>query len=155
MENIRKFTSIVLWVLMVISLAIFVYMFVSIDSETNPGEKARNLMALNINWAIVLFVIAAIVAVGFAIGQMFSGKKQAIGALVVLLIFAAIVVVSYAVSSSEIPQFFGVEKFVADGTLTPNISRWIGTGLVATYILFAGAFLSIVGFGAASIFKRS
>ncbi len=155
MEKIRKFTTIILWELLVISLAIFVYMFVSIDSETNPGEKARNLMALNINWAIVLFAIAAVVAIVFAIFQMFSGKAKALSALLIMLIFAAVIGVAYLLASSEIPQFFNVEKFVADGTLTATISRWIGTGLYTTYILFGGAFLSIIGFGAISIFKRT
>ncbi|MBN1924280.1 MAG: hypothetical protein JW798_00465 [Prolixibacteraceae bacterium] len=155
MEKIRKFTTITLWVLMVISIVIFVYMFVSIDSETNPGEKARNLMALNINWAIFLFAIAAVVAIVFAISQMFSGKAKALRALGTIVLFAIIVGLSYIMATSEIPQFFGVEKFVASGTLTPAISRWIGTGLYATYILFAGAFLSIIGFGAVSIFKRA
>lgn len=155
MEKIRKFTTITLWALMVISLAIFVYMFVSIDSETNPGEKARNLIALNINWAIVLLAIATVVAVVFAIVRMLSEKTKALSALTTILIFAVIIGISYMVASSEIPQFFNVEKFVADGTLTQSISRWIGTGLYTTYILFAGAFLSIIGFGAVSIFKRS
>ncbi|MCF8360361.1 MAG: hypothetical protein K9H26_16540 [Prolixibacteraceae bacterium] len=155
MEKIRKFTTIILWVLMVISLVVFVYMFVSIDSESNPGEKARNLIALNINWAIVLFAIAAVVAIIFAIFQMFSEKAKALQALLILVIFAAVIGIAYMLASSEIPQFFNVEKFVSDGTLTTSKSRWIGTGLYTTYILFGGAFLSIIGFGAISIFKRS
>jgi small-conductance mechanosensitive channel len=155
MEKIRKFTTIILWVLMVISLAFFVYMFVSIDSESNPGEKARNLISLNINWTIILFAIAAVVAIVFTIFQMFSEKAKALRTILMLVLFAAVIGVAYMLASSEIPQFFGVEKFVADGTLTTSISRWIGTGLYTTYILFGGAFLSIIGFSAISMFKRS
>ena len=155
MEKTRKFTTIALWILMAISVVLFVIMITSIDSETNPCERAVSLITLNINWAIVLFVIAAVIALGFALVQMFSDKHKALWAAGIIALFAVILGISYALASSEIPQFYGVEKFVANGTLTESISRWVGTGLYVTYILFAGAFLSIIGFGASSIFKRS
>lgn len=153
MDKIRKIATIILWVLMAISIVLFAIMITSIDSETNPGARAVQLINTNINWAIVLFVLSAATALLFSLGQMFSEKKKAVRALAVLAIFAVILLVSYFSASSEIPQFFGVEKFIAAG-LTETISHWIGTGLYVTYILFGGAILSIVGFGAASIFKR-
>ena len=140
---------------MAISTILFVIMITGIDSESNPGTRAVQMITMNINWAIVLFLISAVITLAFSIVQMFSDKKNSINALMILAIFAVIVLVSYFSSDSEIPQFFGVEKFVADGTLTETISHWIGTGLYATYILFAGAALSIIGFGAAGMFKRS
>ena len=155
MEKTRKFTTIVLYVLMAISVVLFVIMITGIDSETNPSDRAKSLMALNINWAIALFVIAAIIALGFALIQMFSEKRKALSALAVIGIFAVMLIISYALASSQIPTFFGVEKFVDNGSLTETISKWIGTGLYVTYILFAGAFLAILGFGAVNVFKRS
>ena len=155
MEKTRKITTIILWVLMVLSVGLFVYMIVSIDDELNPSADAVKAITTNLNWSIVLFGIAAIVAVGFALIQMFSDKAKAIRALISLALLGGILAISYAVASSAIPNFFGVEKFVANGTLTESISRWVGTGLYFTYILFAGAFLAIIVFGAASIFKRS
>lgn len=153
MEKIRKITTIILWVLMAISVVLFAVMITSIDSETNPGEKAVQLITTNINWAILLFGLSALTALLFSMGQMFSEKRKAIRAIMVLAIFAVILLVAYFSASSEIPQFYGVEKFIAEG-LTETISHWVGTGLYVTYILFGGAVLSIVGFGAASIFKR-
>ena len=155
MEKIRKFTTITLWVLMAISAILFVIMVLSIDSETNPGANAVQWITINMNWAIVLFVVSAVLTLGFSLVQMFSDKKKAVGALAILAGFAVIVLISYLVADKSIPQFFGVEKYVAKGELTETISHWIGTGLYVTYILFAGAALSIVGFGAASMFKRS
>lgn len=155
MDKTRKITSIILWVLMVLSVGLFVYMVTSIDDETNPGAVAVQAITLNLNWAILLFAVAAVVAVVFALVQMFGDKSTAIRAIIVLGIFAIVLGVSYSISSSEIPQFFGVEKFLADGTLNETISRWVDTGLYFTYILFAGAFLSIIGFTAANAFKRS
>lgn len=154
MEKSKKFASIVLYVLMAVSVVLFLWMFTSIDSETNPGEKARNLMALNINWAIVMFVVAAIAVFGFAVIQIIGDRAKAINGLGVVLLMGVVVLVAYLLASSEIPQFFGVEKYVADGSLTPSISRWIGAGLNATYILAGGAILSVLGFGAASMLKR-
>jgi small-conductance mechanosensitive channel len=154
MEKTQKFSTIILWGLMIISIVLFAIMVLSIDSQSNPGPKAVANINLNINWAIALFAIAAVVAVLFALTQMFSEKGKAIQALIVLGLMAAVVFVSYSLASSTIPQFYGVEKFVADKTLTESISRWVGTGLNVTYILFASAFLSIIGFGVASIFKR-
>lgn len=155
MEKTRKITTIILWVLMALSVVLFVYMVTSIDSEENPGTKAVQAITMNLNWSIVLFGLAALIALGFAFIQILTEKSKAISAIVSIVILGAILGVSYALASSEIPSFFGVEKFVDNGTLTEAISRWVGTGLYFTYILFAGAFLSIIVFGAASIFKRS
>lgn len=154
MEKSSKLASIVLYVLMAISVVIFVIMFASIDSETDPSENARNLMTMNINWSIALFAIAGVLALAFAIVQIVTDKSKAVSALGAIGILAVVVVISYVLSSSEIPQFFGVDKFVADGSLTPVISKWIGTGLNVTYILFGGAILSVAGFGTMSVFKR-
>jgi len=154
MEKSSKIASIALWGLSAISIVLFLIMFTSIDSESNPGAKAQNWMSINIKWAEVMFVLAALVAVGFAAVQMFSDKTKAKNGLFVVLLFAVIILVSYLMASNELPVFFGSDKFVADGTLTPSISRWIGTGLNATYITFAGAILSVAYFGVAKLFKR-
>jgi hypothetical protein len=150
--NLAKY---VLWGLSAISVVLFVILFTSIENETNPGARAERFISLNINWAVFLTVIASVIALGFAIAQTIVDKKKTISSLAVLAGFALIIIISYVSSSNQIPQFFGVEKFVADGTLTPSISRWIGTGLVTTYILFAAALLSILVFSAANLFKRS
>lgn len=154
MEKTRKITTITLWVLMAISVVLFVIMLSSIDDESNPGTKAVQLITMNINWSIILFAAAAVITVGFALVQMLTDKAKALNALGSVGILAVILLVSYFVASDQIPTFFGVEQFIADGTVTESVSKWIGTGLYVTYILFAGAFLSIIGFGTASIFKR-
>jgi len=150
----NKIASIVLWGLSAISIVLFLIMFTSIDSESNPGAKAQNMMSINIRWAEVMFILAAVIAIGFATIQMFSDKTKAKNGLLIVLLFGAIILLSYLMASNELPKFFGSEKFVADGTLTPTISRWIGTGLNVTYIMFVGAILSVAYFGVAKLFKR-
>ncbi|MBN1769061.1 MAG: hypothetical protein JXR50_03285 [Prolixibacteraceae bacterium] len=154
MDKSRKITTIVLWVLMIISIAFFVYMFVSIDSETDPSAKAVELITLNINWAIILFAIGAVIILVFSLLQVFGDKSKLINSAVFLVLFAAIIGIGYALASSDIPNFFGVDKFIANGTVNETISRWIGTGLHVTYILLGGAFLSIIGFSTVKLFKR-
>jgi len=155
MEKSSKIAKIVLWVLFGLSILLFILLLTSIESQTNPGARAEKLITLSIYWSEFLVIVGALIALGYAAKQMVSNKKQALTSLLILAGFALVIIVSWAVSSSEIPHFFGVEKFVADGSLTPSISRWIGTGLVTTYILFAGAALSVVGFSVVKMFKRS
>lgn len=154
MDKSRKITTIVLWVLMIISIAFFVYMFVSIDSETDPSAKAVELITLNINWAIILFAIGAVIILAFSLLQVFGDKSKLINSAVFLVLFAAIIGIGYALASSDIPNFYGVNKFIANGDVNETISRWIGTGLHVTYILLGGAFLSIIGFSIVKLFKR-
>ncbi len=154
MEKTRKITSIILWVLMILSVVTFVYMILSIDDEKNPSATAVQAITMNLNWAIALFAIAAIVVLLFALFQIVTDKRKLISFAIVLGLFAIVFVVSYALASSEIPSFPTAQEMVADGTLNETISRWVDTGLHVTYILSAGALLSIAGFNAANIFKR-
>ncbi len=155
MEKTRKLSTIILWALMVVSVVLFVIMMTSIDDDTNPGEKAVQMITLNMNWSMIMFAAATVIVVGFAIMQTIADKQRLIESAIVLVILGVILGVSYLLASGEIPNFFGVEKFVAEGTLTESVSKWVGTGLYATYILFGASFISIAGFGVASMFKKS
>ncbi len=155
MEKSTKIAKFVLWFLLGISVVLFVLLLTSIESQDNPGAKAENLITLSIYWAEILVGIGAIVALGYAAKSMASDKKQALKSLLIFAGFALVVVISYLLSTSEIPTFFGVEKFVNDGSLTPSISRWIGTGLILTYILAGIAIVSVIGFSLTKFFKRS
>jgi hypothetical protein len=155
MDKTRKITTIILWVLMILSIAFFVYMIVSIDDEKSPGAAAVQAITMNLNWAIILVAFAGAIALFFAFIQIIGDKRKAIGSVVSLVILGVVLLVSYSLASPEIPVFHGAEKMITEGTLNESISRWVGTGLNVTYILFAGALLSIAGFGAASVFKRS
>ncbi len=155
MEKRGTIAKVALWVLMAISLILIGVLFFSIESQENPGARAENMISLNINWAVILTVAGFVLALGFALIQILKDKKQIISTLLLLVGVAVLVFVSWALSTSELPQFFGVDKFVADGTLTPSISRWIGAGLICVYILFGAAALSVVFFSLKSSIKRN
>jgi hypothetical protein len=82
-----------------------------------------------------------------------SDKKAAKSTLIAIVFLAAVVGFSYLFSDSSIPKFYGVEKFIENGSITNSISKWIGTGLIATYILSGLAVLGIIWSSISRIFK--
>ena len=47
-------------------------------------------------------------------------------------------------ASDAMPTFFGAQKFIDDGTVTPSVMKWVDTGLIATYIVFGISVVSIL-----------
>ncbi|GET33081.1 hypothetical protein PbJCM13498_19440 [Prolixibacter bellariivorans] len=147
-SKVTRILTIILWVMLALS-ALFIGLL--LDKIDTP--QMDSLINLNLRWAYVLFGIAAIVAVGFAIYGMFqSGEKakkslMAIGAVVVVFVIARLL------SSSAIPTFYGAQAMVNKGTLTPEIAQFTDTLLYATYILFGGAILSVIYSGLSRFWK--
>lgn len=96
--------------------------------------------AINIGFIImyVLMVAALIGVIVFPIIQMAGDLKAAKGALFGILGLVALFLIAYAVSPAETGAFY--QKM----GISPNLSKAIGGGLLATYIVFAGVVISIV-----------
>jgi hypothetical protein len=154
MDKSNKISTGILWGLMIVSIIFFVMMLVNLGDELNLSDKGKQLINLNLNWTYILFAITACLTIGFAFAGIVTDLKKAKGALIALLGAAALLLVSYFIASDAIPEFFGANKFIADGTLTATVSKWVGTGLYMTYLLFVLAIGSIMLFGAARVFKR-
>lgn len=154
MNKTRKLASILQIVLMVVSVVLFVLLVINIDDEKNPGSVARLWIERNILWAYILFGLATVITVLFSIVQIFTDKAKAKSAIISLIFMGGILAISYALASGDLPSFFGVEKFIADGSLTESVSKWVGTGLYMTYILSGLTVGSIVVFGIGKLFKR-
>lgn len=107
----------------------------------------------NLYWAYILFFISIGAALVLEAINTAGDKKAAKSALIAIVFLGAVVGLSYMFSDSSIPSFYGVEKFVEAGDLTPNVSKWIGTGLIATYILSGLAILGIIWSSISSILK--
>ncbi len=93
-----------------------------------------------LRWAYVMAVGAAGITVGFSIFNMIinpKGLKQGLFVLVgIIILFGA----AYLLASDEL---LSIETY--EGTQNEPITlKWTGTGLYATYILAAGAVLSIL-----------
>lgn len=106
-------------------------------------------IAINIGFVIlyVLMVVALVGAIVFPLIEMASNLKAAKGTLFGILGLLALFFLAYAVSPAETGAFY--QKM----GISPNLSKAIGGGLIATYIIFAGVIISIAYTSISSWFK--
>jgi len=152
MDKVGKIVTILLWVLLIISAVLVVSMMVNI-SENDADPTMGGWINSNLIWAYILMVIGAGIAILAGLLHMATDMKAARKGIISLVFLGVIAVVSYLFASDAIPQFTGVQKFINDGTLTPQVAKMIDTGLYATYILLGLAILSIVFSSITRIFK--
>jgi hypothetical protein len=133
---------------MVVSAVLIVMLVRSVDT---PGMDS--LVDTNLQWAKFLFYTAALIVLVFSVIQTFTSGESAKKSLISLAIIAVVFIVSNSMASSELPQFFGVDKLVREGILTPWWTKATDTLLYGTYILFFGAVGSIVYSSISRIWK--
>ncbi|WP_299581396.1 hypothetical protein [uncultured Sunxiuqinia sp.] len=150
--KLDKILSIVLWVLLAVSAVLIVSMMTNI-SENEADPTMGTWINTNLSWSYILLGLGAAIAVVFALFNTFTDKTAAKKGGIALVFTAAVLVVSYALASDAIPQFYGVEKFVADGTLTASVSKMVGTGLYATYVLFILVMIAVAASSLNKVFK--
>ena len=137
-SNISKIVTIGSYVLMGISALLVILFYAGTISE-EPF----------IIWAYFLVILAVVSTVVFSFMQIFSSGKNAKKGLMGVGILVGLVVISWLIASPEIPQFLGVEDF----DLTPAVSRNVGTGLIATYILAIVAIGSMIYSEVSGLFR--
>lgn len=96
--------------------------------------------AINIGFVIMyILIIAAVVgAIVFPILQMVGNLKAARGTLLSVLGLVILFLIAYSVSPAETGAFY--QKM----GISPNLSKAIGGGLIATYIIFGAVVISII-----------
>lgn len=106
--------------------------------ELKPAEIAviaNDWGALVFNWAIILFVLGAVIAVGFAIYQfvanVIDNPKNAIKPGISIAVIILLVVIAYSLSSDTIPVFLGADNF----DISPAESKWVETFIYGMYLL--------------------
>lgn len=105
------------------------------------------LIEIGLYLAYALIAIAAISSIVFPMIQTFGDLKKAKNGLIGLGILVAVLVISYVLSPAETGPFY--DKM----NISPNTSKLIGGGLLATYIIFAGVIVSILYAEVAKWFK--
>lgn len=143
MEKIGKKVTIVLWALIIVSAILVVSLITNINDVNESDPAMLSWINANLIWVYILGVVGAGVAVFFALVHTLSSKQAAKGGLISLLFMGAVALIAFLLASPEIPQFIGVDKFIADGLTTQTI-KLVDAGLIATYILFAIAVLTIL-----------
>ena len=147
-----KGTTILLWVILAISLFLIISLLANLDPNASDPNMSKWIGA-SLYWSYILLISATIAALVLELINTLSDKKAAKNSLVGIGLLGGVILVSYLLSDSEMPKFFGAEKFIEDGTVTPTILLWIGTGLIATYILFAISIISIIWSSVSNVFK--
>ena len=151
MNKTGKIVTIILWVLIVISAILMITLLVNI-SENDSDSAMNSWINTNLIWTYILIVVGASVAIIAGLFQMFTNKKAAKRGLISVGFMGVVVLVSYLIASPEMPQFIGIDNFIAKG-LTENTVKWVDAGLYATYILFGIAVLAIAFSSVSKMFK--
>ena len=147
--NSQKILTIIMGIVGVLS-AVFLFMIISTgDDAIKAGESSGTVDTFMYIAYVVLFLTLAIVLL-FVIKGLFSGdiKKT----LITVGVFAAIIALSYIISSGT---DLDLKPFNDKGLgITEGISRNVGAGLYAFYILGAIAIGSMLFGGAKKIFNK-
>lgn len=152
MDKVGKIVTILLWVLLIVSAVLVVSLMVNI-SENAADPTMGSWIHSNLIWAYILMVVGAGIAILAGLFHMVTDLKAAKKGIISLVFLGVVALVAYVLASDAIPQFAGVQKFVNEGTLTPQVAKLIDAGLYATYILLGLALLSIVFSSVTRLFK--
>ena len=149
MSSIQKISSIVLYIIAGISVifAGMYYLGGSVPETVGTSFEEKNFTSIILIWSVVLFLVAGIATLVFSLVNVFSNPKVVKNFLLVLALTVVLLVVSYIFASSEPLTNLSVSE--------PSAStlKWVGTGLIATYILAIVAFIGIIVSEVYSAFK--
>jgi uncharacterized membrane protein len=150
MSSIQKISSIVLYIIAGISVifAGMYYMGGSVPETIGTTFEEKNFTSIILIWAFVLFLIAGITTLIFSLVNVITNPKVVKSFLLVIALTIVLIVVSYVLASSEPLTNLSVSKIPTASTL-----KWVGAGLIATYILAMVAFLGIIVSEIYSAFK--
>lgn len=102
-----------------------------------------------LGWAYFLFILCAITAVVFPIIFLATNIKKAKGAIIGVVGLLVVLGLSYVLADSTIPTFMGSEDFHISETVSKNV----GVGLWAMYILGGITVLSLIFSPILKLFK--
>lgn len=150
----EKVLNIVLMVLMALSAFLMISLIANISNDNSADTGMNAWLNTNLTWSYILLIGTIVIVLLFSLVQTFGNKEAAKRGLITLGCAIGVFVISYAFSSNELPKFFGVERFIEDGTLTIKVSKGIDTLLIASYILLGCTLGATIFWSAARMFKK-
>ena len=146
-----KISRYFLWALMAVSLVLVgIFFFGGFVEGTAGTSLAEPLITDTIlNWAIVLFVIAAFFAVVFPLVFIAGNLKSAKRLGIVLVVGAILIFISSRLASDEVLnliQYTGPDN-------VPRTLKIVDTLIIFTYILGVGAIISILYSALSNLWK--
>lgn len=160
-QKLKTILNVLLGAIIAISVVfalVFLFGASGVDPDSEWSDQIQILgwrLDAFLNWAVILTVIAAIAAIIFPLINMVTNpqgsKKSLLSILGILVVFA----LAYVIASDVIPQFPGADKFFSEeATSNPHqLSKYVGTGLYAMYILGGLSIIAIVYHEIAKFFK--
>lgn len=151
MRNIINIASKVLTAVIII----FAVVLTGILLIKSDGDMARNysrafqeigitLNILTIGTYVVTGLTVALIIV-FSVSNMIIKPKAAVNALIGIAALAVIIIISFILSTPEIDPLFVMKLATnANVEVTDSLSKQVGAGLIATYILGALSILAIM-----------
>lgn len=145
-NSIVKFFS---WGLMGVSVIVALIFFFRI-SNADPSQEIA-IAESYILWAFILLGIAVVISLAFPLIYFALNPKNATKALVGLAAVGLVFIVGYLMADTT-----PIVTAVSDTNLDfsdPSVLRFADTGIIATYILFGVAVLSLLFTGVRSFTK--
>ena len=127
--------------------------FTQTDNTVEEKVSAIKSLGYYFQFMYILLILSAVVAVAFVlinfVQTLMDDPKKAIFRLIPLLVLGLVMIIAYSTSSSEpldMQNYEGTDN-------VPGIVKWVGTGVVLTYVLIGLAILAIIAEGVMKIFK--
>lgn len=134
-------------------IILFSVILTAILMAKSDGEMSRNfqLAFSEIGVTLNLFTIGTyiitgltvLLVLGFSILNMFIKPKAAVNALIGIGAMVVIILISFALATPDIDPVF-VRNISENIEVTPALSKQVGAGLIATYILAGLSVLAII-----------
>ncbi len=146
-DKVAKITKVFLWVLMALTAFYAVMLF------TGEGEAGEKWIGNALTFTTIVLIAAAGTAVLFGLyifAMVFIARpKKALLSLIPIALLGIIFLIAYAKASGEVlymPNYDGVDN-------VPGKVKWVGVGIIVTYIMLALAVVSVIVAGIVKIFK--
>ncbi len=128
-DTINKILQIGLLVLFAVSAVLFVLFYINGESMTDTV----------LNWAYLLFALTVVLLIAFPVAYFIKNPKSGLRVLFVLIGFAVLYGISYSLASDA-----NEAAIYTKNNVSPAISKFIGGGLIMTYILVGITILSVI-----------
>jgi cytosine/uracil/thiamine/allantoin permease len=141
----QKILTIAKWVLMAVSVFLFIIFFLKVVPLSDMGEQITSGVTDGfLGWALALLVVCAVAALAFPIKDFIvkavSNPKSVLKTIIALGVILIIFFISYAMSSGAADSMAPTLVESDEGT-----RFWSGTGLNALYIVLGLTVLSVIG----------
>ncbi len=123
----------------------------SLDALPKETKYTTGIFDVGLLGSFGYFIIAALLAVGFAIYQTATNFRESLQSIIGIVAMVAIFVVSYSLSQPDHTGIVGaaaVKMGVSDST-----QKLLGGGLTTMYVMFGLAVLALVASEVRNIFK--